>query len=130
MMIENKLERDNIETLIRLTGLQQGLLFHYLQEDSNEQYHEQLSLNIGGELDINLLQRALDKVINDNEMLRTVYRWKGIDKPVQVTLKKTEVCIKYKELLNDNWAEELEILKKEDMRCRLDLENETIRVYL
>lgn len=45
MGIGNKLDKTNIENIIDLTSLQQGMLFHYINDEKSTEYHEQLSFN-------------------------------------------------------------------------------------
>ncbi|WP_291567214.1 condensation domain-containing protein, partial [Clostridium sp. UBA2485] len=73
MRQSNKLDKNNIENFMSLTSLQQGMLFHYISDEESSMYHEQLSLTLGGDLKIELLQRAWQFVIDSNEMLRTIF---------------------------------------------------------
>lgn len=131
MIKEDKLSRNNIENFMSLTSMQQGMLFHYISDEHSSEYHEQLSLIILGDVKVDLLQRSWNFVIENNEMLRTVYRWKGIDKPVQIVIKKHQVLIKYLDFtseLDKNKA--VENIKLQDLNNRIDITKETLRIYL
>ncbi|MBW9155187.1 non-ribosomal peptide synthase/polyketide synthase [Clostridium tagluense] len=129
--MNKKIDKSNIENIIDLTSTQQGMLFHYISDDDSKEYHEQLSLTISGDVKIDLLQKSWKFVIDTNEMLRTVFRWKGIDKPLQIVLKSHEVLIQYVDITNKKDKHEtLENIKSEDLNNRIDITKETLRVYL
>jgi hypothetical protein len=70
-----KLNKGDIRDIIRLTPVQEGMLYHYLKDPRRDYYFEQLSLEISGEIDVQLFERAWNLVIEANEMLRAVFRW-------------------------------------------------------
>lgn len=82
-----KINRDQVEDMLALTPMQQGLLYHYLASPGSDQYVEQLSLWMEGDLNIENMKQALAFVINNNEMLRTVFRWEQVTHPIQIILK-------------------------------------------
>ena len=131
MMKDEKLSKNNIENFMSLTSTQNGMLFHYINDVSSREYHEQLTINIVGDVKLDLLQKSWDFVIENNEMLRTIFRWKGIDNPVQVVLKKHEVKIQYMDFTNEqNVSKVIENIKLKDINNRIDITKETLRIYL
>ncbi|MCP4215640.1 MAG: AMP-binding protein, partial [bacterium] len=81
------LSKKNIETILALTPMQEGILFHYLKEPEQHYYFEQLSLEISGHIDTGLFEEAWNVVVETNEMLRTLFRWENVERPLQVVLK-------------------------------------------
>jgi amino acid adenylation domain-containing protein len=81
------MDKRNIEDIIALTPVQEGMLYHYLRESRQDYYLEQLSLVVSGEIKVELFQRAWNTVVETNEMLRTAFRWEGTESPLQVVLK-------------------------------------------
>ncbi|WBW96389.1 non-ribosomal peptide synthetase [Oceanirhabdus sp. W0125-5] len=129
--MNKKIDKSNVENILDLTSTQQGMLFHYISDHNSKEYQEQLSLTITGDVKIDLLQRAWDFVIESNEMLRTIFRWKGIDKPVQIVLKKYQVVIQSIDLENEvDKHRALENIKLDDLNNRIDITRETLRIYL
>ncbi|WP_291572007.1 condensation domain-containing protein, partial [Clostridium sp. UBA4548] len=127
----SKLDKNNIENFMSLTGLQHGMLFHYISDEESNMYHEQLSLTLKGDLKLELLQRAWQFVIDSNEMLRTIFRWKGIEKPIQVVLKQHKVLINYLDFSTKVDKEELiKEVKLKDLNNKIDITRETLRIYL
>ncbi|WP_346940654.1 amino acid adenylation domain-containing protein [uncultured Clostridium sp.] len=131
MRLESKLDKNNVENFMSLTSLQQGMLFHYIRDEQSSMYHEQLSLTIKGDIKLDLLQKAWQFVIENNEMLRTIFRWRGIEKPVQIVLKKHEIPINYLDFTNKVDKESLiKEVKLKDLDNRIDITRETLRICL
>lgn len=131
MSHENKIAKDNIENVMALTSTQEGMLFHYISEPNSTKYHEQLSLSVSGQINVQILEEAFNFVIETNEMLRTVFRWKNIDKPVQIVLKNHKVSIVQHDFSKEsNGEEKLKDIKSEDMSRTIDITSETLRIYL
>ena len=127
----SKLDRNNVEDIIPLTSMQEGMLFHYLTELDSPEYHEQVIIGLIGDLNPDLFQKAWDFVILRNEMLRTVYRWEDMNKPVQVILKNYEVIMRQYDFSKEADKEKsLEELVQIDLKNRIDLKTETLRIYL
>ena len=131
MKQDDKLDKNNIENFMSLTSLQQGMLFHYVNDENSSMYHEQLSLTIKGDVKLDLLHEAWKIVIENNEMLRTIFRWKGINEPIQVVLKKHQITIKYIDITNVCDKEmSIKEVKSNDLKNRIDITRETLRIYL
>ncbi|MGM1050340.1 MAG: condensation domain-containing protein, partial [Bacillota bacterium] len=125
--------RSNVEDIISLTSMQEGMLFHYLMEPDSPKYHEQISVCLVGNVNPDVLQKAWDFVVKKNEMLRTVYRWKNIEKPVQIILKSHDVSMRHYDFSKEDPATKeklLEGIRQADLKDRIDLETETLRIYL
>jgi tyrocidine synthetase-3 len=85
-----KLTGENIADMFALTPMQEGMLFHYLQDPQADAYFEQLRLSLSGEIEQAAFEGAWKVVIRTNEMLRTVFRWEKVKEPVQVILKEVD----------------------------------------
>ncbi|UCH93956.1 MAG: amino acid adenylation domain-containing protein [Candidatus Aminicenantes bacterium] len=128
-----KLDKKNIEDILSLTPMQEGMLFHYLQDPGSDIYFEQLSLDISGEIDADLFGKAWNFVIETNEMLRTVFRWEKVENPVQIILKKHQLQPKFFDLSGKEPGEKkkcLEKIKVEDKKEKFDLREVPFRVTL
>jgi tyrocidine synthetase-3 len=128
-----RLVKKDIEDIAALTPMQEGMLFHYLKEPERDHYFEQLSLEISGEIDFHLFERAWNFVIESNEMLRTVFRWAKLEKPVQIILKQHILQPTYydfsgKELIEAK--EQLEEVKTRDRKETFTLNDVPFRVTL
>lgn len=110
--------------------MQEGMLFHYLN-NNDKQYFIQLSLKFHGRLDTNVMKEALDYVVAKNEMLRTVYRWKGLNNAIQIILKSHKMLLIERKYPNDTSCSEedyMDLVKLEDLNQQIDIETDPIRV--
>ncbi|MED2454042.1 condensation domain-containing protein, partial [Bacillus thuringiensis] len=82
-----KIHKEDIEDVIALTPVQEGILYHYLKEPKGKLYHEELRLCLTGKINIPKFEEAWNYVTRENEMLRTIFRWEKVKQPVQLILK-------------------------------------------
>ncbi|NIM17870.1 MAG: amino acid adenylation domain-containing protein, partial [Candidatus Aminicenantes bacterium] len=129
----SQLNKENIEDILALTPMQEGMLFHYLKNPESDYYFEQLCLGISGHLDINTFEKAWNLVIQTNEMLRTVFRWEKIENPIQVILKEHRLQPGYYDF-SDREDSEKEIylreIKVKDRSRTFDLKEVPFQVIL
>jgi amino acid adenylation domain-containing protein len=127
-----KLDKTNIEDIVDLTSLQEGILFHYLKDVSKNLYFVQLSLEIQGAVKFDYFQKAWNKVVVANEMLRTVYRWEKLNKPVQIILKEKIFDIRYYDLSKEEnkLESEYQKIKHKDYEENFDLREVPFRLTL
>ncbi|MCP5047790.1 MAG: amino acid adenylation domain-containing protein, partial [bacterium] len=126
-------ENKNIEDVLGLTPLQEGILYHYLKEPESSHYFEQLSLTIRGQIDVELFKQAWDTVVETNEMLRTRFKWEKVNAPVQIVLKRFAVPIVFHDLsavaVNDK-RRSLKRIKNKDRSGGFDLNSVPFRITL
>jgi amino acid adenylation domain-containing protein/non-ribosomal peptide synthase protein (TIGR01720 family) len=133
MKESKKLDKGNIEDIIALTPIQEGILFHYLKNPETGTYHEQLNLELVGNIDISCFEAAWNFVIETNEMLRTVFRWENKADPVQVVLKNHKLQKQYFDISSEDRTERKELLediKRKDRDKKFNLEDVAFRVIL
>ncbi|HEX3048419.1 MAG TPA: condensation domain-containing protein, partial [Bacillota bacterium] len=128
-----KLSPQNVEDILALSPVQEGMLFHYLSGINQELYFEQLSFRLSGQLDLDLFLKAWNYVIVNNEMLRAVFRWEKVEKPIQVIMKKYEAplyewdCSEKSDPGQERFLEELKI---RDRSRKFDISSEPYRILL
>jgi hypothetical protein len=123
----------NIEDIIALTPMQQGMLFLYLKDPKSDKNFEQLYLEISGKIDIACFRKAWDFVIHNNEMLRTVFRWEKTNEPLQIILKQHHLNLEYFDFSSRNKNEKKKLLKDiraKDRAEKFDLHQVAFRVTL
>lgn len=122
-----------IANILALTPMQEGMLFHYLQNSQSELYFEQLSLEISGEIDVRHFEKAWNAVIETNEMLRTTFRWEETETPVQMILKMHRLEPEYYDLSgleDDEQRESLSNIKTRVREKGFDLLQVSFRVTM
>jgi amino acid adenylation domain-containing protein len=70
--------------LYRLSPLQEGMLFECLYAPASDAYVMQSSWTLGGDLDPAALRRAWELIVERHAVLRTSFRWEGLERPYQV----------------------------------------------
>jgi len=128
-----RLDKKIIEDVIALTALQEGMLYHYLEDREGSQYFEQLSLEISGEIDARFFEQAWNFVVETNEALRTRFRWEKVKKPVQILLKHHRLEIKRYDFSRQTGKSPDQLIdetKREDRSNKFDLQEVPFRVTL
>ncbi|MGG1220851.1 amino acid adenylation domain-containing protein [Priestia endophytica] len=127
-----KLDKKNIENILGMTTIQEGLLFHHLMEPDGTAYFEQLLIQIDGQLDRDIFEQSWANVTKQHEMLRTLFRWQELAKPVQIVLKQHQPEVRYHDLTHSE--QPLHVLKEEvctqDRQERFDLQQVPFRLTL
>ncbi|MGD2085951.1 MAG: amino acid adenylation domain-containing protein [Candidatus Aminicenantes bacterium] len=128
-----KIDKKNIEDILALTPMQEGMLFHYLKDPDSDHYFEQFCLEISGLMDIHWFEKAWNVVIETNEMLRTLFRWEQREFPVQVILKQSHLHGEYHDFSDKDSNEKnklLEAIKTKDRKKKFNLRDVPFRVHL
>ncbi len=129
-----ELNKADVQDILALTPMQEGMLFHYINNNSeqySEQYTEQLCLTLIGETNIQEIKKAWTFVAENNEALRTCFRWDKLSKPVQVILKRADLVFFEYDLTKDLHREKLaEEIKTKDYYKQIDLSTETLRITI
>ncbi|MEI5036422.1 amino acid adenylation domain-containing protein [Streptomyces sp. S1A(2023)] len=77
--------RRNIEDVLPLSPLQEGMLFHSVHDEGPaDLYVRQLAVDLHGELDRDRLYAAAEALLRRHANLRVGFRHEGLAKPVQV----------------------------------------------
>ncbi len=127
----NKLDKQNIEDILPLTPTQEGMFFHYLENPDSRMYYEQIAFTLNGKLDLNIFTSAWEIVVASNETMRTVFRWKNIQKPVQIVLKTFNLPLIYHDLSVEKEPQKaLEILKRQDRETGIDIQTQPYHILL
>ncbi|MCU1646750.1 MAG: hypothetical protein JWN03_7025 [Nocardia sp.] len=77
------MSRLEIEEILPLSPLQQGLLFHAISDGSDD-YLTQILLRLAGPLDVEVLHKAGTALVERHPALRTAFWFEGMKTPVQV----------------------------------------------
>ena len=129
-----KIDRKNIQDILPLTPMQEGMLFHYLKDPGSVHYSELLYLDVCGEIDLSLFEKAWNFTIQNNEMLRAVFRWETVDKPIQIILNEFHLHPEFHDFSGKSSEETqtlVEEVKTRERKIPFDLQREVpFRVVL
>ncbi|MDT0269136.1 amino acid adenylation domain-containing protein [Streptomyces sp. DSM 44915] len=115
----------NIEDILPLSSLQEGLLFHAVyDEESTDLYVRCLAIDLEGALDGELLRRSFATLLRRHGNLRAGFRHEGLSRVVQVIPRTVEIPWRAVDLRDRTPAEaeaEAERLVAADRWARFDL---------
>ncbi|MGW2952503.1 non-ribosomal peptide synthase/polyketide synthase, partial [Streptomyces eurythermus] len=114
----------DVEDLLPLTPLQEGMLFHRLVGGPDDVYVDQAALLLDGVTDPDALALAWQRVTDRTPALRTSVVWEGVPVPLQVVHRQVTVPIRrldWRELDERERAGRLERLRADDLARGLDL---------
>lgn len=92
------MKQNSIEKVYPLTPMQEGMLYHSVLDPASSAYFTQLELRFNGCLDINLLQKSIDQLVEQNDILRTVFVHQQLERPRQVVFSERQSPIHYENL--------------------------------
>ncbi len=126
MELVKRFSRQDVEDILSLSSLQEGILFHYLYEPESENYCEQLNLTLQGNVEALAVKKAWNCVAQTNEMLRTVFSWEKMDMPLQIVLRKVDIPLQEYDLTSCESDKSklirLQEIKRLDRRTGFDLQ--------
>ncbi|WP_408890509.1 non-ribosomal peptide synthase/polyketide synthase [Myxococcus faecalis] len=89
-MASKGLRLRDVEDLYPLSPLQQGILFHILQDEASQPYFNQMAFELEGALDVKALTEAWRQAARRFSILRTAFYWDGLDAPLQAVMRDVE----------------------------------------
>jgi amino acid adenylation domain-containing protein len=84
---QTNLTMKDIDHIMALTPMQEGMLFHHLEAPESPAYSECFHVRVLGPMEPPLFWLAWNRVIQWNEALRTSFRWETLQSPVQLVRK-------------------------------------------
>ncbi|MBL1104055.1 non-ribosomal peptide synthase/polyketide synthase [Streptomyces sp. 5-8] len=114
----------DVEDLLPLTPLQEGMLFHRLVGGPDDVYVDQAALLLEGVTDLDALALAWQRVTDRTPALRTSVVWEGVPVPLQVVHRRVAVpvtLLDWRETDAGERAERLARLRADDLERGLDL---------
>ncbi len=128
-----KVGRQNFQDIYALTPMQEGMLSLYLKDPQSDLNVEQLCLQVSGKIEVETFGRAWNLVVQANEVLRTVFRWEHVNRPVQIVLKERTLKPDYHDLSNKDESRKAQLLREYrslERKKRFDLHEVPFRVSL
>ncbi|MBS4933504.1 MAG: amino acid adenylation domain-containing protein, partial [Clostridiales bacterium] len=110
-----KIQKQNVKDILPLTPMQEGLLFHYLAQKKKE-YLEHLVIHTAEQIEEPVFRECWNQITADHDVLRSVFKWKKLEKPVQIILheKQPELLIHSQDETEDiNWDRSEKAIEQE-----------------
>lgn len=125
-----KIKKEDVEDIYALTELQEGMLYYYLKDQNNE-YNEQIIIRLRGKISVELFAKSCQMLVDQYEVLRTVFIYEGVSQHIQVVLKQPVVEINNMVLDDLSKSEnELQEYCKRDYEKKFDLTKNAVRFSL
>lgn len=118
-----------IQSIYSLTPMQEGMLYHYMEEEETTDYVIQSIFSLQGNLNEAKLKESLELLFEKYEILRTFFIYEKMDSPKQVVLKSRKPELSKWSL--DDLAEtekqrKLDEIKQQDLLRRFDLQKDVL----
>ncbi|WP_235843092.1 condensation domain-containing protein, partial [Metabacillus fastidiosus] len=96
--IKRKYHEFEIEKIYPLANMQQGMLFHALEDPTSGAYFEQIVIEANGSIDPHLLEESFNVIMERHELLRTAVEYEITEKPRNVILKDRKIGFNYRDI--------------------------------
>jgi amino acid adenylation domain-containing protein len=113
----NMVPADNIEDILPLAPMQQGILVHKITAPESAAFHLQMELALDGAVDESALVGAWKLLVERHAALRTSFVWERIERPYQLVHGSVELEVK-----RHDWRD-LDSCERERRRADLILED-------
>lgn len=90
--------RVQVEKVFGLSNLQQGILFHCIEDAERQIYLTQLCLDIEADLDLARLEASWNAVIARHDALRCSLVWKKVKAPIQAVQARAPLAVAHHDL--------------------------------
>ncbi|WP_417237021.1 amino acid adenylation domain-containing protein [Bizionia paragorgiae] len=121
----NLQKRYDLKDAYLLSPMQEGMFFHSIYDDLSENYFEQVTCNIEGDLNIKIVSDTLEYLLARHDILRTNFYHEGLDQPLQFVKNHQQLDFTYVKVIDEvaNSSEEkvLEKYKTKDKARKFDL---------
>ncbi|RNB58979.1 amino acid adenylation domain-containing protein [Brevibacillus gelatini] len=104
-------KQENIAKIYPLTPLQEGMLFHAVKDSGSSAYCLQMSATIQGDFHLPLFEQSLNKLVENYEVLRTVFVYQNLQRPRQVVFKERKVTVPFENISHLPTKEQDEYIK-------------------
>ncbi|SMG18349.1 non-ribosomal peptide synthetase [Paenibacillus aquistagni] len=116
-----------IERIYPLTSLQEGMLFHKLEDQQASSYVVQTLYRISGPLHVDALRASLQLLAEQHEVLRTSIVHLDAEEPRQMLIQGREVEFLFTQASDqDHSSARLEAICEEDVKRGFDLEHDSL----
>jgi len=96
--IYGQINAENISDITMLAPLQEGILYHSIQEENKTCYVIQNVYEWSGDVNILYIQKAVQLLSDRHESLRTVLLYRDLEEPRQIVLKERQIEVEVLDL--------------------------------
>ena len=126
--MQGKIDKQNVEQIYNLNTVQKGILFDFLNKNDTS-YNAQLVLKINGIVNVDRLIKSIEITKNENEALRSIFKWEKLNAPVQIVLKNHFVETRFFDFSNEDISQ-IETFIEKDKNEMFSLETSPVRFHI
>ncbi|RPK07111.1 Malonyl CoA-acyl carrier protein transacylase [Bacillus subtilis] len=119
----------NVKDIYKLSPMQEGMLFHTINDQDGSPYFDQMVLDITGDVNLSYLENSFKKLIEKYDILRTVFLHENVKHPLQVVFKKRDAEVEFynvKDLEEIQQEEYINNFLKKDRERGFDLSRDLL----
>ncbi|WP_460320745.1 amino acid adenylation domain-containing protein [Paenibacillus sp. YSY-4.3] len=105
-------EKLSIAGVCNLTPMQEGMLFHSYLNPESTAYFEQFACTVTGHLDVGLLERSFNALIDKYDVLRLNFLHENMKNPKQIIFKKRSMSVFYEDISRMDKAEQEQYIQR------------------
>ena len=110
-----------IQNLYPVTPLQEGFIYHALNNPEDDEYFTQTSFDLEGSYDIELYIQAWQRTVDEYDILRTAFDWNHTEF-AQIVVKRMQLSVRrYDVSLEEHEEDALNAIRAEDAKDKFDL---------
>ncbi len=113
-----------IEKIYPLSPMQEEMFFHWLSNSQSLTYFDQNTFTLNSEVDISILEKSLNLLIERYDILRTIFRSEKVREPIQIVLKERKLNVQFEDISHLSEKEKEKRIKdflQKDQERGLDL---------
>ncbi|MFZ6009420.1 MAG: amino acid adenylation domain-containing protein [Bacteroidota bacterium] len=119
--------KGKIKDVLTLSPMQRGIFYHVTHGEPSLAYFEQRAYRYDGEIDIASVEKSLLKLVDQHDVLSSVFVHKGLQEPVQVLVEGKKIEFNFIDLsARQNADAEVELLKEKDKVRGFNLEKDSL----
>ena len=122
-------QKENIEDIMPLSPMQQGILFHCIKDKGSYAYFQQAFYRIDGPLDVECLKRAFELIVSRHGSLRSSFVYESSEQPLQVVVKNRTLDFVFYDLENSTVPDKdafINEIRDQSQRKGFDLTYDTL----
>ncbi|AIQ12433.1 non-ribosomal peptide synthetase [Paenibacillus durus] len=89
---------NTIERIYPLTNMQQGMIFHAMEDTNSTAYFQQTVMDIQGFVDAEALQHSFNEIMSRHEALRASFEYRHVEEPRQIIIRHRDVVFEWMDL--------------------------------
>ncbi len=132
-MQHKKLNKENVLEILPLTTMQKSMLFLHMMMPDSKYYLEQQVYTIHGVCEENVVIDAWKYVVMQNASLRTLFRWVGLENPIQIILGKYQVPLHFQNVTHLSYTDResyLSAVCQKEWSDKLDIAEQPLKVLI